>query len=160
MPARAREEAEEEAADHVDDGGEPAAKRARVVGEICAIATPLASEKLHKKLFKAVKRAAASKSLKRGVKEVVKALRKGEKGLVVLAGDISPVDVISHIPVLCEDGEVPYCYVGSKADLGAAAATKRPTSVVFLAPKKGDVDFAKEEKFVELCAKVKALRPA
>jgi hypothetical protein len=88
MPARAREEAEEEAADHVDDGGEPAAKRARVVGEICAIATPLASEKLHKKLFKAVKRAAASKSLKRGVKEVVKALRKGEKGLVVLAGDM------------------------------------------------------------------------
>ena len=141
------------------DAGAPA-KRARVVGELCAIASPMASEKLHKKLFKAVKRAAAAKNIKRGVKEVVKALRKGEKGLVVLAGDISPVDVISHIPVLCEDGEVPYCYVGSKADLGAAAATKRPTSVVFLAPKKGDADFAKEEKFVELCAKVKALRPA
>ena len=157
MPARAREEEEEEAADHVDDGGEPAAKRARVVGEICAIATPLASEKLHKKLFKAVKRAAASKSLKRGVKEVVKALRKGEKGLVVLAGDISPVDVISHIPVLCEDGEVPYVYVGSKADLGAASATKRPTSVVFLAPKMGDAEFLKEEKLAELIAKVRAL---
>ena len=147
--------------DEVEGGGaEPAAKRARVVGEICAIASPMASDKLHKKLYKAVKRAAAGKNLRRGVKEVVKALRKGEEGLVVLAGDISPVDVISHIPVLCEDGEVPYIYVGSKADLGAAAATKRPTSVVFLAPKKGDADFAKEAKFVEVVAKVKAAQAA
>jgi H/ACA ribonucleoprotein complex subunit 2 len=50
----------------------------------------------------------------------------------VLAGDISPIDVISHIPVLCEDLDVQYVYVPSKAELGAAAATKRPTSVVLV----------------------------
>lgn len=50
----------------------------------------------------------------------------------MLAGDISPVDVISHIPVLCEDNDVPYVFVSGKADLGAAAATKRPTSVVLV----------------------------
>ena len=156
--ARPRDEDDDDEAGGAGAGA-PAAKRARVVGELCAIASPMASDKLHKKLFKAVKRAAAAKNIKRGVKEVVKALRKGEKGLVVLAGDISPVDVISHIPVLCEDGEVPYVYVNSKADLGAAAATKRPTSVVFLAPKKGDAEFLKEEKMAELLAKVRALRP-
>jgi H/ACA ribonucleoprotein complex subunit 2 len=48
------------------------------------------------------------------VKEVVKALRKSESGLCVLAADISPIDVISHIPVLCEDTNVPYIYVSSK----------------------------------------------
>ena len=42
----------------------------------------------------------------------------------------------------------------------AAAAKKRPTSVVFLAPKKGDADFAKEAKFVEVVAKVKAAQAA
>ena len=142
-----------------DAEAEPSAKRARVVGTICAIAAPLASDKLQKKLLKAVKRASAAKNVKRGVKEVVKALRKGEKGLVVLAGDISPVDVISHIPVLCEDGDVPYVYVGSRHDLGEAAATKRPTSVVMLAPKKGgDAEFAADEKYKDVLAKVKAVQ--
>ena len=140
-------------------GGERAAKRARVVGELCAIAQPMAGKKLHKRVYKLVKLAASRKSLKRGVKEVVKALRKGEKGIVVIAGDISPIDVISHIPVLCEDGDVPYVYVASKADLGAAAATKRPTSVVFVAPKKGgDAELTAGERYVEVLAEVSALR--
>jgi H/ACA ribonucleoprotein complex subunit 2 len=88
-----------------------------------------------------------SKSLKRGVKEVVKALRKSSipaanatisaepVGVVVLAADISPMDVISHIPVLCEDHGVPYVFITSRAELGAAGATKRPTSVVMVTPK-------------------------
>ena len=33
---------------------------------------------------------------------------------VVIAGDISPIDVISHIPVACEDHKVPYAYVPSR----------------------------------------------
>ena len=60
-------------------------------------------------------------------------------GIVVLAADISPMDVISHIPVLCEDHGIPYVYVPSRAELGAASATKRPTSVVMIAPKVKEV---------------------
>jgi H/ACA ribonucleoprotein complex subunit 2 len=74
------------------------------------------------------------------VKEVVKALRKSTPsttsssppGVVVLAADISPMDVISHIPVLCEDHRIPYIYVTSRAELGMAGQTKRPTSVVMV----------------------------
>ena len=51
-------------------------------GAISVIAVPLAGSKLAKRLYKVCKKAAASKMLKRGVKEVVKALRKGEKGCV------------------------------------------------------------------------------
>lgn len=80
------------------------------------------------------------KTLKRGVKEVVKALRKSPQGVgnmsapgvVVLAADISPMDVISHIPVLCEEHNVPYIFVKSRAELGSAGNTKRPTSVVMV----------------------------
>ena len=53
-------------------------------------------------------------------------------GVVIIAGDISPADVISHIPVLCEDHNVPFLFVNSRAELGAAAKTKRPTSVVMI----------------------------
>lgn len=102
---------------------------------VSVIAKPLADEKLTKKVLKLAKRAAKRRQIKRGVKEVVKALRKGAKGVVVLAGDISPIDVLTHIPVVCEDAGVPYVYVPSKEELGAAALSKRPTSCMLLLPK-------------------------
>jgi H/ACA ribonucleoprotein complex subunit 2 len=34
--------------------------------------------------------------------------------LVIIAGDISPIDVITHVPILCEDANIPYIYVPSK----------------------------------------------
>ncbi|KAL2888897.1 ribosomal protein L7Ae/L30e/S12e/Gadd45 [Ceratocystis lukuohia] len=104
-------------------------------------ALPLADDKAMKKVLKATRKAARNNTLKRGVKEVVKTLRKsaaaspsntGFPGIVVIAADISPMDVISHIPVLCEDHNVPFIFVTSRAELGAAAKTKRPTSVVML----------------------------
>jgi H/ACA ribonucleoprotein complex subunit 2 len=58
-------------------------------------------------------------------------------GVVVIAADISPIDVISHIPVLCEDHNIPYIYVTSRAELGAAGSTKRATSVVMMAKDRG-----------------------
>ncbi|KAL5400634.1 hypothetical protein PMIN06_012068 [Paraphaeosphaeria minitans] len=109
------------------------------------IAEPLLEEpKDVKKVLKTVKKSAKSKTLRRGVKEVVKFLRKSSSNappcsdisnpsaIVVIAADISPMDVISHIPVLCEDHNVPYLFVKSRAELGEASATKRPTSVVLV----------------------------
>jgi len=100
------------------------------------ISKPLASKKLNKKLLKTVRKASKAKDIKRGVKEVVKGLRKGNKGLVIIAGDISPIDVITHVPILCEESDVPYCYVPSKEDLGTAGSTKRPTSCVMIVKNK------------------------
>ncbi|GAB5588424.1 snoRNA-binding protein [Umbelopsis nana] len=116
--------------------------------DISPIAHPLAEKKLTKKLLKTVKKAAKAKHVKRGVKEVVKGLRKGEKGLVIIAGDISPIDVITHVPVLCEDEQVPYVFVPSKEDLGTAGSTKRPTScvMVVLGGKKKDKKAAEDYK--------------
>lgn len=111
--------------------------------------------------------AAKSKAIKRGVKECVKSIRKSPAatpsslnpatlppGIVILAADISPMDVISHIPVLCEDHGIPYIYVPSRAELGSAGSTKRPTSVVMITPTpgKGAADSAQEwkESFAEL----------
>lgn len=97
------------------------------------IASPLATKKLQKKLLRTTKKASKARQLRRGVKEVVKALRKGEQGLLLLAGNITPVDVLSHMPVLAEESKgVEYCWVPSKEELGAAAGTKRATSVVLL----------------------------
>ena len=104
-------------------------ERCEAVNVICH---PLASKKSTKKVHKLVKKASLKKHIRRGVKEVIKGVRKGEKGLAILAGDIYPVDVISHIPILLEEKEIPYLFVPSKQDLGLAASTKRPTSVVLI----------------------------
>ena len=71
-----------------------------------------------------------------------------------MAGDISPIDVITHIPVLCEDNEIPYCYVPSKEDLGSAGSTKRPTSVVMIVFKK-DAEYA--EGYEEILKEIKEM---
>lgn len=102
------------------------------------LASPLASKKSTKKAHKLVRKATQSKSLRRGVKELVKGLRKGDKGLAILAGDVFPIDVISHLPVLLEEHNIPYLFVPSKRDLGAAACTKRPTSCVLVKGKGSD----------------------
>jgi len=66
---------------------------------------------------------------------------------VIIAADVSPVDVISHLPVHCENHNIPYIYIRSRLLLGAAAATKRPTSVVLiLKPSKEDKYFSKYAK--------------
>ena len=130
------EEAEEDKADDVNTSKltvEAAGKSyEELVALVNVIAKPMASRKLTKRIYKVVKKAKKAKRLRRGVREVVKGLRKNEKGIVVLAGDVSPIDVVSHIPVYCEDKDVPYCYVPSRKDLGCAGGTQRPTSVVLV----------------------------
>ncbi|GMQ11139.1 hypothetical protein CsSME_00053895 [Camellia sinensis var. sinensis] len=130
---------------------------------LAPIAKPLAGKKLSKRTFKLVRR--GHKCLKRGVKEVVKSIRRGHKGLCVIAGNISPIDVITHVPILCEEAEIPYIYVSSKeyglrmsldipwkrncpADLANAGATKRPTCCVLVLtkPTKGELTQEEQEK--------------
>ena len=126
-----------------------------------AIAQPLASKKSTKKAHKLVKKASSAKIIRRGVKEVVKAIRKQEKGLCILAGDIYPVDVISHLPILLEESGIPYIFVPSKQELGAAASTKRPTSVVLVRdPKKAAKSFEAEDLYNTLVDEAKSFDPS
>ncbi|XP_041368732.1 H/ACA ribonucleoprotein complex subunit 2-like protein [Gigantopelta aegis] len=99
---------------------------------MCAIAQPLASRKLTKRLYKVIKKAGKQNKLRKGVREVQKYVRKGEKGIMVIAGDVSPVDVISHMPLVCEESNIPYCYVPSKDDLGSACGSKRQTCMLLI----------------------------
>ncbi|KAI9506046.1 snoRNA-binding protein [Coemansia spiralis] len=128
---------------------------------VAPIAHPLADKKLTKKALKTVKKATKHRHIKRGVKEVVKGLRKGDKGLVLLAGNISPVDVLSHIPVLCEDNQVPYVFLPSKEELGGSCATKRPTCCLMIVPggkgAKGEAHEDYKESYEECFSAAKEL---
>eukprot|EP01123_Difflugia_compressa_P004292 TRINITY_DN15673_c0_g1_i1.p1 TRINITY_DN15673_c0_g1~~TRINITY_DN15673_c0_g1_i1.p1 ORF type:complete len:135 (-),score=23.65 TRINITY_DN15673_c0_g1_i1:20-424(-) len=103
-----------------------------VAEHVSLYARPLATGKNEKRVLKLAKKATRRKQIKRGIKEVVKAIRKGSKGLCILAGDISPLDVISHLPVYCEENGIPYIFVPSKEKLGTAALSKRITSCIMV----------------------------
>jgi H/ACA ribonucleoprotein complex subunit 2 len=123
-----------------------ATKEKKKIQALAPIAKPLAGKKLCKRTLKLVRRAAEHKCLKRGVKEVVKSIRRGNKGICIIAGNISPIDVITHVPILCEEAEIPYVYVPSKEDLANAGATKRPTCCVLVLTKPTKGELAQEEQ--------------
>ncbi|XP_059171220.1 H/ACA ribonucleoprotein complex subunit 2-like protein [Physella acuta] len=116
------------------------------VKHLSPIASPLASKKLTKRLYKMISKAKANNALHKGIKDVQKRLRKGDKGIVILAGDVSPYDIISHIPIVCEEGEIPYCYTPSKSELGESYGTKRQACVVLIKHHDGFKDLFEECK--------------
>ena len=45
---------------------------------------------------------------------------------MVLAADAEPLEILLHLPLLCEDKNVPYVFVPSKVALGRACGVSRP----------------------------------
>ena len=56
--------------------------------------------------------------IKKGANEVTKSIEKGNAKIVVIAGDVSPPEVVVHIPSLCEDKGIPYEFIAARKDLG------------------------------------------
>ena len=45
---------------------------------------------------------------------------------LVMAADTTPIEILMHLPLLCEDKNVPYVFVRSKQALGRACGVTRP----------------------------------
>ena len=46
--------------------------------------------------------------------------------LIVMAADAEPLEILLHLPLLCEDKNVPYVFVPHKQALGRACGVSRP----------------------------------
>ena len=68
--------------------------------------------------------------IKKGTNEVTKAIERGDAKIVIMATDVQPPEILAHIPALCEEKNVPYVYVPSKAELGNAIGLEKPTASV------------------------------
>jgi large subunit ribosomal protein L7Ae len=65
-----------------------------------------------------------------GTNEVTKSSERAEAKLVVMAEDVDPVEILVHVPMLCEEKRIPYIYVPKKQRLGQSAGlTKSAASV-------------------------------
>ncbi len=82
------------------------------------------------KIYEAVTLARTGGRIRKGVNETTKSIERGLARLVVIASDVSPEEVVMHLPVLCDEKQVPYAYVESKLELGRAAGIDVPTSSI------------------------------
>lgn len=89
-------------------------------------AYPLADAELSNKIMDIVQQASHYKQLKKGANETTKTLNRGISEFIVLAADAEPIEILLHLPLLCEDKNVPYVFVPSKQALGRACGVTRP----------------------------------
>ncbi|MEM4298199.1 MAG: 50S ribosomal protein L7Ae [Nitrososphaerota archaeon] len=68
--------------------------------------------------LEALRQARQTGKVKKGTNETTKAVERGIAKLVVLAEDVEPPEVVAHLPIICEERNIPYVYVPSKAQLG------------------------------------------
>mmetsp|Transcript_36507 Transcript_36507/g.75983 ORF Transcript_36507/g.75983 Transcript_36507/m.75983 type:complete len:124 (-) Transcript_36507:1613-1984(-) len=89
-------------------------------------AFPLADAELTIALLDLVQQAVNYKQTKKGANEATKTLNRGISELIVMAADAEPIEILLHLPLLCEDKNVPYVFVPSKIALGRACGVSRP----------------------------------
>jgi len=77
-----------------------------------------------------VEKARDTGKISKGANEVTKQVERGQAKLVVMAEDISPEEILAHMPVLCEEKNIPYAYVPSKDELGTSAGLHISTAAV------------------------------
>ncbi|KAI5838750.1 50S ribosomal protein L30e-like protein [Morchella snyderi] len=88
-------------------------------------AFPLADPALTQQILDIVQQASHYRQLKKGANEATKTLNRGISEFIVLAADTAPLEILLHLPLLCEDKNVPYVFVPSKIALGRACGVSR-----------------------------------
>ncbi|KAM0805704.1 ribonucleoprotein-associated protein [Usnea florida] len=88
-------------------------------------AWPIADASLSQEILDLVQQASHYRQLKKGANEATKTLNRGTSEIIVLAADTAPLAILLHLPLLCEDKNVPYVYVPSKTALGRACGVSR-----------------------------------
>jgi len=71
-----------------------------------------------------------SGKVKKGINETTKAIERKTAQLVIVAEDVTPEEIVVHIPMLCKEKGIPYAFVPAKAELGKAIGLKVPTASV------------------------------
>lgn len=78
--------------------------------------------------------------LKFGLNHVTTLAEEGKAKLVVMAGDVDPLEIMIHLPALCRKKDIAYCFVKSKAKLGRLCHTKTATCVALTEVRKEDMN--------------------
>ncbi|MGA8710631.1 MAG: 50S ribosomal protein L7Ae [Thermoplasmata archaeon] len=82
------------------------------------------------KALQLVQVASETGKIRVGTNEVTKSSERSEAKLVIMAEDVDPVEILVHIPMLCEEKRIPYLYVPKKQRLGQSAGLSKSAASV------------------------------
>jgi len=85
---------------------------------------------LSEKAYELVELSRDTGKLRKGANEVTKLVERGDVIFVVMAEDVTPPEILMHMPPLCDERSIPFGFVPSKAELGNACGLEKPTSAV------------------------------
>jgi len=88
------------------------------------------SKELQDLAYEIIEKARDNGKIGKGANEATKHVERGQAKLVVMAEDVSPEEILAHMPLLCEEKKIPYTYVPSKEELGNAAGLGIPTTAI------------------------------
>lgn len=74
-------------------------------------AFPLADAELTIALMDLINQATNYKQTKKGANEATKTLNRGISEMIIMSADAEPIEILLHLPLLCEDKNVPYVFV-------------------------------------------------
>jgi large subunit ribosomal protein L7Ae len=73
---------------------------------------------------------ARDSKIRKGMNEVTKAIERNLAKLVVMAEDVSPPEILFHVPLLCDEKKIPYAYLSTKKELGGAVRINVSSSAI------------------------------
>ncbi len=82
-------------------------------------------------------------SVKKGTNETTKAIERGNADLVYVAEDVSPEEIVMHIPELAEEKGISFIFIETQDDVGHAAGLEvgsAAAAIVDAGDASGDVD--------------------
>ncbi len=112
-------------------------------------------DSLAETIYDAVETAEDSGEVVIGTNEVTKAIERNEAELVVIAGNVSPEEIVMHLPALSEERDIPYTFVPDKEELGLAAGIGVQSAAIAVTEAGGASDEVEDiaEKSNELLGK-------
>ena len=80
--------------------------------------------------YQIIETARKTGKIDKGTNEVTKTVERSQAKLVVYAEDVSPKEIVQHLPALCEEKGILCIAVDSKKKLGVAAGINVGTAAV------------------------------
>jgi large subunit ribosomal protein L7Ae len=110
-------------------------------------------KELQDKQLQLIEKIKKSGKIKIGSNETTKAVERGNAKIIFIAEDVSPPEIVMHLPLLCEEKNIPYSFVPTKKELGEKTGIGVGTASIAVL-NEGDT----KKELVELAKKLAELK--
>ncbi len=78
-------------------------------------------EEIQNKALEALEIARDTGKVKKGSNEATKAVERNVAQLVLIGSDVEPEEIVMHLPLLCDEKQIPFVYISKQNDIGSAS---------------------------------------